>query len=121
MGGDDSKQASTSTELTWTAEAGDRVEKIPSFMRPMIKMGVEKKGGLCPECDTLVPLFEGGCEDICTELDLPLLAKIPFDRQLAKACDSGIPLAEKHPISIQFDDVVNHIHEFLESKKTLVT
>ena len=41
MGGGESKQAETSTDLTWTAEAEDRVEKIPSFMRPMIKMGIE--------------------------------------------------------------------------------
>lgn len=28
-------------ELCWTADAEDRLERVPSFMRPMIKMGVE--------------------------------------------------------------------------------
>jgi len=29
------------TEITWTPEALDRIEKVPSFMRPMIQMGVD--------------------------------------------------------------------------------
>jgi hypothetical protein len=28
-------------ELTWTKEAQERIEKVPSFMRPMIQMGIE--------------------------------------------------------------------------------
>ncbi|MBN4054581.1 PCP reductase family protein [Nitrospira defluvii] len=47
MGGGDSKESTV--ELTWTSEAEERAEKIPSFMRPMIKMGVEnyaRKNGI---------------------------------------------------------------------------
>ncbi|MFQ5579792.1 MAG: PCP reductase family protein [Nitrospiria bacterium] len=29
------------TEITWAPEALDRLEKVPSFMRPMIQMGVD--------------------------------------------------------------------------------
>ncbi len=101
------------------------VKKSISYARdvglPMIGLIENMSGSLCPECNTVVPLFEGGCEDICAELDIPLLAKIPFDRQLSKACDTGIPLPDDHPISKQFNDVVNHIQVFLESKKTLVS
>ncbi len=32
---------SAQTELNWSPEAEERIEKIPTFMRPMIKMGVE--------------------------------------------------------------------------------
>lgn len=32
---------SSPAELSWSPEAEERVEKIPTFMRPMIKMGVE--------------------------------------------------------------------------------
>jgi hypothetical protein len=42
--------ASTSTEaLTWAADAQERLERVPSFMRPMIQMGVEnyaRKNGI---------------------------------------------------------------------------
>ncbi|MBN4054580.1 P-loop NTPase [Nitrospira defluvii] len=101
------------------------VKKSISYARdvglPMIGLIENMSGSLCPECSTLVPLFEGGCEDICTELDIPLLAKIPFDRELSKACDTGIPLHDDHPISKQFNDIVHHIQVFLDSKKNLVS
>ncbi|WDT76564.1 MAG: PCP reductase family protein [Candidatus Manganitrophus sp.] len=35
------KQDAATGELTWTAEAKERIEKVPSFMRPMIQMGIE--------------------------------------------------------------------------------
>jgi hypothetical protein len=33
--------ASEGPALVWTAEAKDRIERVPSFMRPMIEMGIE--------------------------------------------------------------------------------
>jgi len=36
-----SASASTPADLSWSPEAEERIEKIPTFMRPMIKMGVE--------------------------------------------------------------------------------
>ncbi len=101
------------------------VKKSISYARdvglPMLGLIENMSGGLCPECKTLVPLFEGGCEDICDELDLPLLAKIPFDRELSKACDQGIPLPDAHPVSQSFNAVARHIQNHLESKKSLVS
>ncbi len=41
--------ASSDLALTWTAPATERLEKVPSFMRPMIRMGIEnyaRKGGI---------------------------------------------------------------------------
>ncbi len=79
-------------------------------------------GALCPTCQTPVPLFtEGaeGCEDICTDLDLPLLGKIPFDSQIAQCCDRGIPLPLSHPTTKLFDGMVTQIESFLERKTVL--
>lgn len=76
-------------------------------------------GALCPECNTTVPLYEGGCADLCEALDVPLLGKIPFDRQLANACDQGDPLDPAHPIAKHFDEIALYLHDFLESKKNL--
>lgn len=108
----------TPSEVTKTV-----VKKSISYARdvglPMIGLIENMSGGLCPDCGTMVPLFEGGCEDICQELDLPLLAKIPFDRQLSKACDSGSPLPDDHPITKRFMDVVEQIETFLASKKIM--
>ncbi len=87
---------------------------------PMLGLIENMSGGICPECSTTVPFFEGGCEDLCAELDLPLLAKIPFDTHLSRACDTGTPLPEEHPVSLNFTSVALYIQKFLESKTTLV-
>ena len=84
---------------------------------PMLGLIENMSGALCPACKTEVPLYEGGCMDLCEEMDLPLLGKIPFDRELAQACDKGLPLQEGHAIALYFDDIASHLHDFLESKK----
>jgi len=87
---------------------------------PILGLLENMSGALCPECRTAVPFFDGGCDELCLEMDLPLLGKIPFDRELSKACDQGIPLSEDHPVSASFDAVAREIHNTLEAKKTLV-
>ncbi|MFQ5587444.1 MAG: Mrp/NBP35 family ATP-binding protein [Nitrospiria bacterium] len=84
---------------------------------PMLGLVENMSGALCPECKTAVPLFEGGCADLCEEMELPLLGKIPFDRELSSACDQGRPLPETHPITKHFDEIAKHLHDYLESKK----
>ncbi len=86
---------------------------------PMLGLIENMSGALCPECNTTVPLYEGGCADLCEALDVPLLGKIPFDRQLANACDQGDPLDPAHPIAKHFDEIALYLHDFLESKKNL--
>ena len=76
-------------------------------------------GALCPQCGADVAFLEGGCEDLCKELDVPLLGKIPFDQQMAKAYDHGAPLAADHPISKRFDEIAKRIGEYWDFKKIL--
>ncbi|MFQ5781401.1 MAG: Mrp/NBP35 family ATP-binding protein [Nitrospiria bacterium] len=86
---------------------------------PIIGLVENMSGASCPQCGETVPFFEGGCEDLCAELDIPLLGKIPFDGQLATACDHGKPLPDDHPIARYFDDIAIKIQEYLETKKIL--
>lgn len=44
-------------------------------------------GYLCPDCGEVKPLFPPSK----TDLDLPLLGRVPFDPQLAALCDQGWP------------------------------
>jgi hypothetical protein len=41
MQGGATKPAEATGNLSWSKEAQERIEKVPSFMRPMIQMGVE--------------------------------------------------------------------------------
>ena len=41
QGGAESSTGGTTQTLIWTPEAKERIERVPSFMRPMIEMGIE--------------------------------------------------------------------------------
>jgi len=41
QGGTEESSSAAPAALSWTKEAEERLENVPSFMRPMIKMGVE--------------------------------------------------------------------------------
>ena len=44
----------------------------------------------CPDCGTEYKIFgDSHIEDIAKEHNLPVLAKLPIDPALAKACDNG--------------------------------
>ncbi len=74
-------------------------------------------GFLCPECKTESELFEGNIEKLCKDLNVSLLGKIPFNRQLAKACDQGIPLEEESNFIVQrFQEVTQKISDQLNIK-----
>ena len=96
----------------------------------MLGLVENMSGALCPSCQAPVPLFteggEGGatpagCEDIARDLDLPLLGKIPFDVQIARACDRGIPLPLSHPTTALFDGMVTQIECSLNKKGAFVS
>ena len=45
----------------------------------------------CPDCKKKISVFgESHIDEISKEFDLPVLAKIPIDPQLAKLCDQGL-------------------------------
>ena len=45
----------------------------------------------CPDCGKLIPLFGDGkaLEQAAAELNLPVLAKLPMDANVAALCDAG--------------------------------
>jgi ATP-binding protein involved in chromosome partitioning len=79
---------------------------------------IENMGhSVCPNCQTQVPLFIGGCEEMVREWGIPLLAKIPFDAQLAQSSDQGVLLSSDHPIARQFDQMVASIEAALAGEQ----
>jgi len=76
---------------------------------------VENMSGVfCPECNAPVPMFDGGSADLCADLDLRLLGKIPFDPEMARACDTGTPLPPDHRISRYFDAIAEMVQSAVE-------
>ncbi len=74
----------------------------------------------CPSCGVENELFDGNTEGMCEALNLPLLGRIPFDRNFARTFDKGIPLLdEEYPTIRRYTDIVVRIQSMLDFKKVL--
>lgn len=64
----------------------------------------------CPHCGEMVsPFRSGGGERTATEMGIPFLGSVPFDTQVVKSCDMGVPIADTHtegPFMAAFDVIV---------------
>ena len=63
----------------------------------------------CPKCCDRVSLYEGESEGVCVRTNIPLLGKVPFDREMSEGLDRGEILPADHPIAKQFDQIAMEI------------
>ncbi len=70
-------------------------------------------GYYCRDCNAIKPLFAPGES---TSLGIPCFGTVPFDPELARHCDRGIPLAERPetPVGRALDDVAQRLLDSLE-------
>ena len=70
-------------------------------------------GYYCRDCDAIKPLFSS---DNAPALDIPCLGTVPFDPELARHCDRGLPLDDQpsSPVGRALDDVAVRLLESLE-------
>lgn len=100
---------------------GDVVRKSIVYTRDVgIKViGIieNMSGFLCPECHTESELFEGSSDQLCSDLNVQLLGKIPFSRKMSHACDQGTPLIDEAEYTVQkFSEIAKKIAEQLKFK-----
>ena len=71
-------------------------------------------GYYCRDCDAIRPLF---VSPESSSLEIPCLGTVPFDPELARHCDRGIPLAElpNTPVGRALDHVATQLLDRLES------
>jgi len=71
-------------------------------------------GYYCRDCDAIRPLF---ASSDAPGLGIPCLGAVPFDPELARSCDRGIPLAERPatPVGHALDHVAQQLLGSLES------
>ena len=74
-------------------------------------------GYYCRDCNAIKPLF--GSSDQPSGLQIPCLGTVPFDPELARHCDRGIPLAElpETPVWRALDHVAQQLLDSLESDR----
>ncbi len=84
--------------------------------RPHRLLGyVENMSGYyCRDCNAIKPLFESADDP---GLGIPCLGSVPFDPELARHCDQGIPFAERPetPVGRALDHVAQQLLDSLES------
>ena len=71
-------------------------------------------GYYCRDCNAIKPLFPSPEQ---SSLEIPCLGTVPFDPELARHCDRGIPLAElpDTPVGRALEHVAQHLLDSLES------
>jgi ATP-binding protein involved in chromosome partitioning len=104
--------------------ASDVVQKSIAYARDLgIKvLGIVENMSqyLCPHCGIESELFDGDTEALCQALDLPLLGRIPFDRNLARSFDKGMPLLDGDYATLKrYDEIVTRIKALLDYKKIM--
>jgi hypothetical protein len=76
-------------------------------------------GYYCRDCGAIKPLFESADADHRERsgLAIPCLGTVPFDPELARHCDQGIPLAEltATPVGRALDHVAQQLIDSLET------
>ena len=70
-------------------------------------------GYYCCDCDAIKPLFDSPG---ASGLAIPCLGAVPFDPDLARHCDSGIPLANlpDTPVGRALERVAQQLMDSLE-------
>jgi Mrp family chromosome partitioning ATPase len=74
----------------------DDIRRSISFCRalgvPLIGVVENMSGLTCPQCGMVIDLFDaGGGEDVCEELDVPFLGRLPIEPEMVRSGDSGYP------------------------------
>jgi len=102
------------------------VRKEINFCRkvklPIIGVVENMSGFVCPSCAHETQIFApstGGAEQMCRQMDVPFLGRIPMDGRVASAGDSGLPLGALQPdgpVSTCIDVVIKAILKETDSK-----
>jgi len=102
------------------------VRKEINFCRkvklPIIGVVENMSGFVCPSCAHETQIFApstGGAEQMCRQMDVPFLGRIPMDGRVASAGDSGVPLGALQPdgpVSTCIDVVIKAILKETDSK-----
>ena len=68
---------------------------------------------VCPHCGEATEIFLSGAgERAAKEFDLPLLAKLPMDTEVARTGDGGEPIVHRdpdHPIAREFRELARQV------------
>ena len=88
------------------------VAALSKGLNPVLGYVENMSGYFCRDCNAIKPLF---VPSKASPLGIPCLGTVPFDPELARHCDLGIPLAElpASPVGRALDDVAQQLLDSL--------
>jgi ATP-binding protein involved in chromosome partitioning len=88
------------------------VAALKKGSNPVLGYVENMSGYYCRDCHAVKPLFESGGAD----LGIPCLGAVPFDPELARHCDLGIPFAalRETPVGAALDRIAQRLLDDLE-------
>ena len=98
------------------------VAALSKDSRPILGYVENMSGYYCRDCNAIKPLFVSpepfDTQDRPSGLEIPCLGTVPFDPELARHCDRGIPLAElpDTPVGRALEHVAQQLLDSLEDK-----
>jgi ATP-binding protein involved in chromosome partitioning len=74
-------------------------------------------GYYCHDCNAIKPLFVSSESSEAAELEIPCLGTVPFDPELARHCDLGIPLAapRETPVGLALAQIAERLLDVLDN------
>ncbi|KAM4632055.1 cytosolic Fe-S cluster assembly factor NUBP1 [Discoglossus pictus] len=84
---------------------------------PIIGVVENMSGFICPKCKNesqIFPPTTGGAEKMCSDLNIPLLGKVPLDPNIGKSCDTGksfLTEAPDSPATESYRKIIQRIKE----------
>ena len=90
------------------------VAALSKDSRPILGYVENMSGYYCRDCKAIRPLFDSAES---SHLGIPCLGAVPFDPELARHCDRGLPLAalRESPVGLALDQVAERLLDALES------
>jgi len=90
------------------------IRRAHELALPLVGLVANMAGVVCSACGAESTLFqEAPAERLAREMDLPLLARIPFDARIAAAADAGRPFVElagaASPAARAFDQLASRV------------
>jgi ATP-binding protein involved in chromosome partitioning len=82
---------------------------------------VENMSGVrCGHCGEVEPLFDGDAAELARAHEVPLLGRVPFDRDFAKSFDRGAPLLDAlHPTIRRYGEIAMRLGELLDVSRAV--
>lgn len=98
------------------------VRKCISFCQhlnlPILGIIENMSSFICPYCHQKIEIFKGrGGQQIAREFDVPFLASIPIDPDLACACDAGKPFIQNSKQTLAIQNLISVFEMLLRNHK----